>query len=157
MQLLTFLALICICLFIILLVQYLITWSTTAVPYEVVVGRATWLALHAMADHFPLNPTAEEKLAATNMIAAFALLYPCVKCRGHMQEYIKKNPLRCKTRIQIVMWLFDFHNAVNRRLGKPVLEHVHDRFAQYTAPQPRLDLTSLNAQNGQCHACSQMQ
>lgn len=157
MQLLTFIALICVVLFLVLLLQYFISWKSTAVPYETVVGRATWLALHAMADHFPLHPTSEERTAAINMIAGYALLYPCVKCRGHMQDYLKKNPLTCKTRIQLVTWLFHFHNAVNRRLGKPELQHVHDRFAVYTAPQPRLDITTLNVQNGECHACSHMQ
>lgn len=157
MHLLIFISLICVLLFIVLLVQYIINWRTTAVSYDVIVGRATWLTLHAMADHFPLNPTSDEKAAATNIISGFALLYPCIKCRGHMQEYMKKNPLSCKTRIQLVTWLFNFHNAVNRRLGKPVLEHIHDRFSKYTEPQPHLDITTLNTQNGECHACSHMQ
>lgn len=157
MRLLTFLLLTCIFLFLVLLIQYFISWSTTAVPYEVMVGRATWLTLHAVADHFPIHPTTDEKTAAMNMISAFALLYPCVKCKGHMQDYIRQNPVTCKTRIQLVTWLFNFHNAVNRRLGKPVLEHVHDRFEAYCRPQSRLDITSLNVQNGECKACSHIQ
>jgi len=157
MHLLTFISLICVFLFLIVLLQYFFSWKSTAVPYEVIVGRSTWLALHAMADHFPLNPTSTEKAAATDIISGFAILYPCTKCRGHMQEYLRRNPLTCKTRIQLVTWLFHFHNAVNRRLGKTELEHINDRFAAYTAPQPRLDITTLNVQNGECHACSHMQ
>lgn len=149
----TILAFVCIFLFVLFVIQYWLTSQAKVLPYDALVGRATWMSLHALADHFPLNPTTEEKTAAVNLIGGYALLYPCEKCRGHMQDYIKNNPIKCRSRIQLVTWLFDFHNDVNERLGKARLERPTERFHHYMKCQPQMDLSSVNLLNGECKAC----
>lgn len=150
------LALVCIFLFVVFLIQYAINCQGNAVAYDEMVGRSTWLSLHALADHFPINPSTEEKAAATNLIGAYALLYPCEKCRLHMQSYLKTCPVQCRSRIQLVNWLFKFHNDVNERLGKKRLERPSERFHHYMKPQPQLDISSVNVLNGACKSCGEV-
>ena len=86
MHVIVVLALVCIILFSVMMIQYALNCQGNAVPYNELVGRSTWLSLHALADHFPINPSSEEKIAATNLIGAYALLYPCEKCRTRLKE-----------------------------------------------------------------------
>lgn len=44
---------------------------------------------------------------------------PCNKCKFHFKEYIRSHPVTNDT----VRWAIDFHNSVNRRLGKKVLSY----------------------------------
>ena len=44
---------------------------------------------------------------------------PCNKCKFHFKEYIRSHPVTKDT----VRWGIDFHNSVNRRLGKKVLSY----------------------------------
>ena len=44
---------------------------------------------------------------------------PCPKCTRHYIAYRAEHPIRTST--DIVMWGIRFHNAVNLRIGKPVI------------------------------------
>lgn len=46
---------------------------------------------------------------------------PCEDCRYHFRSYIFTNPLLDFE--DPMIWSIDFHNAVNRRLGKKVLTY----------------------------------
>lgn len=43
--------------------------------------------------------------------------FPCEKCTPHFQKYLKDNPVRNAHNVN--EYLREFHNSVNRRLGKP--------------------------------------
>ena len=86
------------------------------------IGQSTWLLLHALADHYPLN--AEEgnqyEKNITDFVILLAQIYPCAECRAHMTSYFQNFPPRFDNRAHAVRWVLNFHNAVNRRLGKPI-------------------------------------
>lgn len=46
---------------------------------------------------------------------------PCEDCRNHAREYIQYNPPDHAE--DPFIWSWRFHNAVNRRLGKPEIEY----------------------------------
>lgn len=56
--------------------------------------------------------------------------FPCVKCKNHAYEYLDNNPLEnylgkkssTGEELGMFVWMWKFHNAVNTRLGKPVVE-----------------------------------
>lgn len=56
--------------------------------------------------------------------------FPCTKCRKHMQEHLKVSPFEPYMNIKnekgdhigMFKWTWDFHNAVNTRLGKPYVD-----------------------------------
>lgn len=45
----------------------------------------------------------------------------CEECRDHMIKYIEENPP--DNAANMFVWSWEFHNAVNARLGKPKLEY----------------------------------
>lgn len=46
---------------------------------------------------------------------------PCGVCRDHMKEYISQNPPESAK--NAFYWTWQFHNAVNSKLGKPTLSY----------------------------------
>lgn len=88
-------------------------------------GRRAWFVLHSFAAKYPDNPTKADKVAMTNLIAAFGQLYPCKLCRGHLQQQLRdKNlgPPDVKSREALSVWVCKLHNIVNEDLGKPQQE-----------------------------------
>lgn len=47
---------------------------------------------------------------------------PCQECVDHAKEYLKSNPPEKAE--DAFIWAWRFHNAVNRRLGKPEMEYT---------------------------------
>lgn len=98
--------------------------------YKDAIGQSTWLLLHAMADHYPLNEVERDayETELTALVRALAVTYPCESCRAHIREYIDTTPPRFDNRAQTVRWMFNFHNSVNERLGKQrmlIEQYVH--------------------------------
>jgi len=59
--------------------------------------------------------------------------YPCHVCAGHCKEYMKNHPVDKyfgmfitiegkKIMIGMFIWIWKFHNAVNARLNKPIMD-----------------------------------
>lgn len=58
--------------------------------------------------------------------------FPCTVCKGHCVEYIKNHPLEdyidqtveiagTQLVLGLFIWTWKFHNAVNARIGKPIM------------------------------------
>ncbi len=88
---------------------------------RVTLGHASWSILHTIAATFPDSPSENEILAARSLIENLSVIYPCLKCRAHFQEYLAANPVDSSSRSALIAWLCIFHNSVNRRLGKTEL------------------------------------
>jgi len=95
-------------------------------------GPAAWRHLHAVSFGYPLNPSERDKAVAFAFVVGFAHTLPCMKCRTHFIETIRSDVERKDETFHdkdsftraTVAW----HNAVNERLGKPIVsyEEVHD-------------------------------
>ena len=76
-------------------------------------GKSTWYLLHEIVKH------ADEEYdpAFTLLIKTLGVLYPCPHCREHIQEYLKTRRVEMTQK-----WMCEFHNAVNVRLNKTIVE-----------------------------------
>ena len=74
-----------------------------------------------MAAQFPEEPTRQQRRAARQLIEALAHVYPCGECAGHFAEVLRQEPpgRRVRSREELVNYVCDVHNIVNRSLGKP--------------------------------------
>mgnify|MGYP001610795868 CR=1 FL=1 len=46
---------------------------------------------------------------------------PCVYCQTHAYEYAHQHPPDFETSARYQTWAWRFHNAVNKRLGAPLM------------------------------------
>lgn len=98
------------------------TQSSSGQPqaFKESIGRATWSLLHAVADLYPAEYNETYTQAFQALLNALSVVYPCDACREHIKTYLQDHPPRFENRAHTVRWVFNFHNAVNSRLGKPI-------------------------------------
>ena len=82
-------------------------------------GRATWTLLHTTAAYYPESPNEAEKAAARGLIAALAVLYPCVHCRTGLAKEVAATPPAVASRAAFSAWVCTLHNRVSSQLGAP--------------------------------------
>lgn len=76
-------------------------------------GRSTWKLLHDIVD----NVEYDKNSVFVSLMDNLSEIYPCTECREHIHTYLKENPAEMSHQ-----WLCTFHNAVNRRLDKQIVE-----------------------------------
>ena len=91
-----------------------------------IVGPGTWYAIHLKAINSTDNKSIREFIEFMNLLADN---FPCPKCRTHIQQYIKTHPFSDLVKLEVdgrkigmFKWSWMFHNAVNSRLRKPILD-----------------------------------
>ncbi len=82
-------------------------------------GPQFWETLHIISFNYPDNPGNAQKEATWNFFNALPFLLPCPVCCDHCSNFIKQNPPLVYNKEYLTRWVSDFHNDVNRRLGKP--------------------------------------
>lgn len=76
-------------------------------------GPGLWTYLHALPRHSESPESAKATLLHLDL--------PCAECRKHYRGFLAARPIGgLKTVREIEHWVFDLHNEVNARLGKPV-------------------------------------
>ncbi len=85
-------------------------------------GRHSWALLHSIAASYPSIPNESEVKSLNNFIHSFSEVYACKICSKHFKEMLVRKPVRAKSREELVYYLCDLHNEVNRRLGKAVYD-----------------------------------
>lgn len=98
-------------------------------------ARPIWFLIHFIAANLPLNLTQQQKISFKALIVCLRYLLPCEECRGHMSQYINSTEIDpyLDTRNSVFTWTFNFHNAVNKRLNKPLLD-IKQAFVMYQVP-----------------------
>jgi FAD-linked sulfhydryl oxidase len=91
-------------------------------------GRRGWRWLAVEAIWYPARPTLDEARTMFRRLWRFVSGLPCAECRGHATAYLAEHPPSLGSSEALQSWVWTFHNAVNRRLGKP-----HFSFARYRA------------------------
>lgn len=98
-------------------------------PPQVALGAGEWFVIHTLAH----NADTEEK--KKNFVYVMEVLRDnmvCDKCKAHTTEFMKKNPFQPYWNINnkqgkhigLFTWTWNFHNTVNERLGKPIIDWV---------------------------------
>lgn len=80
-----------------------------------------WGGAEAFASNYPDVPTAADKNEAEKYFTALRGALPCSVCKFHYSELLIHSPPRLGSREELLEWLIETHNDVNRRTGKPVL------------------------------------
>ena len=86
-------------------------------------GSKFWFTMHTVAYFYPHEPTRDEMLHAKNFYESLKVLLPCPGCAQHYSELLEKIPLHgaVTSRMNLITWVNNVHNEVNRRLGKPIV------------------------------------
>jgi len=87
-------------------------------------GPLGWMTLHSVATTYPERPTAGERDLMNMWLDMFRDTITCPSCQGHfssmLASYRQSFPNMLASRQNFAMFSFRAHNAVNRRLQKPV-------------------------------------
>lgn len=101
-------------------------------------GPHAWKFLHISAEHYPESPTIAEQQSCYQYLMSLCPMLPCPECRIHCDKYMREHEsevqLACRNNNELAEFLIRFHNAVNVRLGKPVLSIETARNMYRTAP-----------------------
>jgi len=80
----------------------------------------SWSYIHEKANN---AKTISEKQEFETYIEYLSYYFPCPKCRPHIGDYLRNNPIQnyYDQEMGIGKWSWEFHNAVNTRLGKQLM------------------------------------
>ena len=84
-------------------------------------GPGAWLFLHTITLNYSHDPTPQEKSDIKEFFRLAGRLLPCFYCRENYARHLKEYPIQVDTKTDLVNWLIDVHNDVNKELGKPIL------------------------------------
>ena len=90
--------------------------------YKESLGNVTWKFLHTFAQGFPELLTNRQQFLIKIFFDALSELYPCEECSVHFQKYLKRHPFDVTSARGIRMYLCKFHNSVNNRLNKTIVD-----------------------------------
>lgn len=88
------------------------------------------MTLHSTAFAYPESPSQSEKQLMSTWLDMFRDTITCPTCKGHftllLANYRTQFPNMLSSQHEFVIFTFRAHNAVNRRLNKPVPSSVED-------------------------------
>jgi len=86
-------------------------------------GPHYWFFLHTVAESYPATPNETTKRKYYDLIQNMPLFLPVPEMGNTMIEMLDRYPVTpyLDTRDSFIRWVHFFHNAYNRRLGKPEL------------------------------------
>lgn len=88
------------------------------------------MTLHSTAFAYPESPTGPERELMTTWLDMFRDTITCPSCKGHFTDmlasYRSQFPNMLQSRHEFIMFTFRAHNAVNKRLNKPVYSSVEE-------------------------------
>jgi hypothetical protein len=81
-------------------------------------GPLGWDWLHNLAKCYPIAPSESDIHYTYLKIKQFIEKLPCLTCKIHSINYIKKNPILLHSNKDFQFWAWKFHNSVNDKIGK---------------------------------------
>ena len=84
-------------------------------------GRLGWAWLHTLAITYPHRPTDYDRRVVSLRIWNFVSHLPCWECQRHATQFVRSYPPDTRSTHTLQRWAWNFHNAVNLRLGKPLV------------------------------------
>lgn len=100
-------------------------------------GRGLWNFMHYIALNYPISPTKSQVESYKMFFRSLCDILPCYVCRKEFCNMVRNPQSRfylsrpglfptkstnpAASRLRLFMWTSELHNAVNRRLKKPVV------------------------------------
>jgi hypothetical protein len=100
-------------------------------------GPPGWKFLHYVTFAYPDKPTFDDKENYKTFFNSVGTILPCASCRGNYNSHLKKFPLDntvLSSRQNIVLWLINIHNEVNKMYGKKIF--TYDDVVKIYFPKP---------------------
>lgn len=102
-----------------------------------VFGEPYWFTLHNSAAHYPVKASVSCAQRMKGYILGIPVTLPCETCSDHATAFIEahrdKLDYIVSGRAPLFEFFVDFHNTVNRRLGKPQVS-LADAYKMFTSP-----------------------
>jgi FAD-linked sulfhydryl oxidase len=108
-------------------------------------GPALWFTLHNAASAYPDFPDINTQRAMKNLLISLPLLIPCLICKTHWKENLKRYNLDIvvSTRLNLFTFLVYAHNNVNKINNKREIS-VEDAKDLYGYDKPEGSTIRLN-------------
>jgi Erv1 / Alr family len=113
-------------------------------------GTDLWKSLHRISLAYPLQPSAAHQEDAYVFFKALGNMLPCPWCSIHYNKYFEETFVKenaNKNRESLARWVYDLHESVNKRLGKPTFTVPFEKlpFEYMVLPQSYLSQESMIA------------
>jgi hypothetical protein len=93
-------------------------------------GPLGWMTLHSVATCYPEYPTQAERDLMSSWLDMFRDTITCPHCKEHfgkmLTNYRVSFPTMLRSRQDFALFTFRAHNAVNRRLRKPIVSTLEE-------------------------------
>ena len=89
-------------------------------------GPHLWKALHMISLGYPNEPNEEQKKNYRTFFEKFYQVIPCSICSNNYKNHLKELPITndtMKNQENLIKWVIDIHNIVNKEQEKPIIEH----------------------------------
>ena len=89
-------------------------------------GPHLWKALHMISFGYPNEPNEEQKKNYRTFFENFYQVLPCSICSNNYKKNLKELPITndtMKNQQNLVKWVINVHNIVNKEQGKPIIEY----------------------------------
>ena len=104
-------------------------------------GPSLWHTLHTISFNYPTNPSEEDKKNYYSFYKNISNVLPCRFCRDNFRENLRKPELKLsksvlKNRESLSKWVYNFHEQVNKNLGKDSklsYSDVRERYEHFRA------------------------
>jgi hypothetical protein len=102
-------------------------------------SSVVWYVMHYIAANLPRNLHEQQKVIFRAFIVCLYQLLPCRECQEHMHVYLQQYELGyyLSQPSGAFIWTWEFHNAVNNRLKKPLM-NLEDAYRLYIITKNRL-------------------
>jgi len=101
-------------------------------------GEPTWLLFHTLSEKAKPGDFDKIRIDLLNAIYNICNNLPCPVCANHATEYIKSSHFfNIKTKEELKMFLYVFHNVVNQKKGFNIFDH-NDLSNKYASASTRL-------------------
>ena len=91
-------------------------------------GPLGWMTLHSVASCYPDSPTPAEIALTNTWLDMFQATITCPSCKEHfgnaLAGYRRSYPQMLLSRREFLLFTFRVHNAVNKRINKPIYSSV---------------------------------
>ena len=82
-------------------------------------GPATWISMHHFVAGYSNHPTPQDEENMNQYLYGIANNLPCEDCQYHFKNLLQQYPPDLSSSCALTNWLYEAHNMVNARLGKP--------------------------------------
>lgn len=87
-------------------------------------GPGIWWTLHTTASTYPDDPDPERQRECVSFVSSLPAMIPCNACSGHFRGELATSDISkaCSNGEELSRMWCTVHNAVNARLGKPLMD-----------------------------------